>query len=227
LNRLNAAIILTQNWPDDFEEVYNCLPEWLFILVLSGAPRRPEEKYEYEEEALGEIITQFPRIVKVETSVAGLPGVEYRLPTMLRNPWPEGETYWKHRLKGGSQDLFFLTKLEYAADFVQTMNQLASEVAFPVDEIGGHIQPIEQGRACRVEFNLYYDPDDPAEVACVRQLYERAAKQFLNMDALFTEPYGTLADLVYEKANSYTTAMKKIKDLFDPNNIMCPGNLCF
>ena len=47
------------------------------------------------------------------------------------------------------------------------------------------------------------------------------------MDALFTQPYGMLADLVFEKANSYTTMLKKVKDLFDPNNIMCPGNLCF
>ncbi|NIR13642.1 MAG: hypothetical protein GWN86_06715 [Desulfobacterales bacterium] len=47
------------------------------------------------------------------------------------------------------------------------------------------------------------------------------------MGALFTRPYGDLADLVYEKTSSYTTALKKVKNLFDPNNIMNPGRLCF
>jgi FAD/FMN-containing dehydrogenase len=227
LNRLNAAIILAEKWPDDFENVYHLLPEWLFILVLSNSPRRPEEKLAYEEEALTEIITQFPRIVEPQLSIPGLTGAEFRLPSMLRQPWPDKQTYWKHRLTGGCQDLFFITKLEYAPEFVYAMNQQAIEVAYPSDKIGCHIQPIEQGRACRCEFNLYYDPDNPDEVTRVYQLYEQAAKQFISMDAMFTEPYGILADLVYEKANSYTTMLKQVKNLFDPNNIMCPGNLCF
>ena len=203
------------------------LPEWLFILVLSGAPRRPEEKLEYETEALFEIVSQFPRIVEPKTTIPGFASIDKRLPHMLRQPWPKEKTYWKHRLKGGCQDLFFITKLENAPEFVWAVSQLATELSFPINQIGCHIQPIEQGRACRCEFNLYYDPAKPEAVAQAYALYEMAAKQLLNMGALFNEPYGILADLVYEKATSYTTTLKKIKNMFDPNNIMCPGNLCF
>jgi FAD/FMN-containing dehydrogenase len=49
----------------------------------------------------------------------------------------------------------------------------------------------------------------------------------LKEGALFTRPYGELAPLVYEKAASYTMTLKRVKKIFDPNNIMNPGNLCF
>jgi FAD/FMN-containing dehydrogenase len=227
LNNLNAATILAEEWPGDFELLSRSLPEWLFILVLSGGPRRPEEKLEYEEEALSEIVSQFPRIVELKETIPGFAGIEKRLPHRLRQPWPKEKTYWKHQLKGGCQDFFFITKLEYVPEFVWTVGRLAAELAYPKDEIGCYIQPIEQGRACRCEFNFYYDPNEPEEVAQVSQLYEQAAERLLNMGALVTEPYGILADLVYDRTASYTAMLKKVKHLFDPNNIMCPGNLCF
>ena len=36
-----------------------------------------------------------------------------------------------------------------------------------------------------------------------------------------------LADLVFERASGYTAALRRLKKVFDPNNIMNPGTLCF
>jgi FAD/FMN-containing dehydrogenase len=33
--------------------------------------------------------------------------------------------------------------------------------------------------------------------------------------------------MVYERATGYVMALKRVKKIFDPNNIMNPGNLCF
>ena len=33
--------------------------------------------------------------------------------------------------------------------------------------------------------------------------------------------------MVYERAAGYTAALKRVKKVFDPKNIMNPGNLCF
>ena len=49
----------------------------------------------------------------------------------------------------------------------------------------------------------------------------------MNAGALFTRPYGELAPMVYERAAGYVQALKRVKKIFDPNNIMNPGNLCF
>jgi len=36
-----------------------------------------------------------------------------------------------------------------------------------------------------------------------------------------------LADLVYESATGYAAALRRVKKVFDPNNIMNPGTLCY
>jgi FAD/FMN-containing dehydrogenase len=61
----------------------------------------------------------------------------------------------------------------------------------------------------------------------VKKLYHDVAPVLLKEGALFTRPYGELAKLVYDKAAGYTATLKRVKKIFDPNNIMNPGNLCF
>jgi len=58
-------------------------------------------------------------------------------------------------------------------------------------------------------------------------LYRDAARALIAEGAFFTRPYGDLATMVYERAANYTMALKRVKKIFDPNNIMNPGNLCF
>jgi FAD/FMN-containing dehydrogenase len=107
------------------------------------------------------------------------------------------EVYWKNRYKGGCHSFFFITKPALAPRFVKLMEELAGKHGYPLSDLGSYIQPIEHNRACQVEFNLFYDP------------------------------YGELAKMVYEKAKDYATTLKRVKKLFDPKNIMNPGNLCF
>jgi FAD/FMN-containing dehydrogenase len=45
--------------------------------------------------------------------------------------------------------------------------------------------------------------------------------------AFVTRPYGDLAPVLYARAASYTMTLKRLKAIFDPKNIMNPGNLCF
>jgi FAD/FMN-containing dehydrogenase len=49
----------------------------------------------------------------------------------------------------------------------------------------------------------------------------------MNQGAFFTRPYGELASMIYERAAGYTMVLKRVKKVFDPKNIMNPGNLCF
>ena len=100
-------------------------------------------------------------------------------------------------------------------------------MAMPASDIGIYIQPIEHNRACRPEFNFFYDPANEAEKATIRALYKEAATELLKEGAVFTRPYGDLAPIVYERAASYASHLKRLKKVFDPNNIMNPSNLCF
>jgi FAD/FMN-containing dehydrogenase len=86
---------------------------------------------------------------------------------------------------------------------------------------------MEHNRACRPEFTFFFDPKNEDEKASIRALYKEAALVCLNDGAAFTRPYGDLAPIVYERAASYTAHLKRLKKVFDPNNIMNPSNLCF
>jgi FAD/FMN-containing dehydrogenase len=227
IDKLNLATILAEKWPEDFESLQKTFPPWVLILILSAAGRRPEERIEYEEEALREIRKgEFP-YMELLTSLPGVPGLERRLPGMLREPWPEEATYWKLRYKGASQDLSFITTLDMSPQFIREVSEIAGRHGFNTGALGHYVQPIEYGVGCHCEFNFYYDPQNPAEVERIKRLYREAAESLLNMGALFTRPYGVLSDIVYSRATSYTMLLKKVKNVFDPNNIMNPGNLCF
>jgi len=227
LNNINLAVIMAEDWPKDFERLRTSLPPWTLILVISGHQRRPEGKIKYEEEALNKVTkNEFPQI-SLADSLPGLPGSGKKLLAMLRKPWPKEVTYWKNRYKGGCHSLFFITKPALMPRFINKVGEIATKHGYPMSDIGGYMQPIEHNRACHLEFNFFYDPTSRPEVERVRKLSTAAAPVLLKEGALFTRPYGELAKLVYDKADGYAATLKRVKKLFDPNNIMNPGNLCF
>ena len=227
LNNVDLAAILSKDWPGDFEKFRKSLPPWTLILVVSGLLRRPEEKIVYEEKALSEILkNEFPKI-SLTDNLPGFPGLERKLLPLLRKPWPKESTYWKNLYKGACQSLFFITRPVLAQKFIHMVEEIATRHDYPIRDMGGYLQPIEHNRACHLEFNFFYDSKNPVEIEKIRSLYRDTAIALLKEGALFTRPYGELAPLIYERAANYTMVLKRVKKIFDPNNIMNPGNLCF
>ena len=227
LNNVNLATIIAEDLPADFEKLQVSLPPWTLLLVISGLQRRPEEKIKYEEEALSSIIkSEFSEILLTD-ALPGFPGSGRRLLPMLRRPWSKETTYWKNRYKGACQSLFFITRPVLAPKYIATVEEIAPKHGYPVKEIGVYLQPIEHNRACQLEFEFFYNPASNSDAEMVRNLYRNAALTLINEGALFTRPYGELAKMVYERAASYAITLRRVKKLFDPNNIMNPGNLCF
>ncbi len=227
LNNVDLAAILAQEWPADFEKLKATLPPWTLILVISGLLRRPEEKIAYEENFLAQVIKNEFSDLRLDENLPGFPGLRNKLLPILRKPWPADVPHWKNRVKGACQSLFFHTRPVKAQQFVTRIREIAVNHGYPLSDIGMYIQPIEHNRACRPEFTFFYDPGNEGEKSAVRALYKDAAKLLLNEGAVFTRPYGDLAPIVYERAASYAATLKRLKKVFDPNNIMNPSNLCF
>ena len=227
LSKVNLAAIVARDLPQDFEKLRASLPPWTLILVISGMQRRPEEQLHYVEEAIYKVVKdEFPKI-SLADSLPGLSESGKKLLPLLRSPWLGEATYWKNRYKGACQSLFFITKPVLAPKFISKIEEIAAKHGYPISDIGGYLQPIEHNRACHLEFNFFYDPANHKEVEKVKKLYRDAAPVLLDEGALFTRPYGELAKLVYKRAAGYTAALKRVKKVFDPKNIMNPGNLCF
>jgi FAD/FMN-containing dehydrogenase len=227
LNNIDLAAILAEKWPNDFERLATTLPPWTLILVISGLFRRPEEKIAYEEKFLTEVLRNEFRDLVLTDTLPGFPGAARKLLPMLRKPWPADVPYWKNRWRGASQSLFFIARPEDAPRFIDGVEEVAARHGYPLGDIGIYFQPIEHNRACQLEFTFFYDQDDASELALVSGLYRDAAQVLMDEGAFFSRPYGELAPMVYERAAGYVAALKRVKKVFDPKNIMNPGNLCF
>jgi len=228
LDANNLAAILAEDIDRDYDKLSLTLPPYTLIMVLSAPSKYyPEEKIKYEEDVLTDVTrNEFPDVVLREV-LPGFPGIDRKMLSMLRQPWPDAKSYWKNRVKGACQSLFFITRPNMASELINVFKAVAVNFDFLVEDIGVYIQPIEHNRACHLEFNMFYDATDEYEKARVADLYTEAARVLLDEGAIFSRPYGTVAPMVYERAASYTETLKRVKKIFDPNNIMNPGNLCF
>jgi len=227
INNLNLATMLTEIWPEQFDQLKATLPPWTVILVSSALHRRPEEKIAYQEKFLREMMSTYYRNLQVLTSLPGIDAVEKKLPEMLRKPWPKDRTYWKHAYKGGCQDLMFTTTLERVERYIPAVVEVAAKYQYPTGDIGCYIQPIQDGHSCQLQFNFYYNPHDEAETETIRKIYAEAAAAVLDRGAYFNRPYGVISGMAYKKHGDYASLLKTFKKQFDPNGILNPGKLCF
>lgn len=226
LNKRDLAELLAAS-PEEYSKYVEIVPEWTLVLVVSGLLRRPEEKIAYEDHFLEQVIqSEFPEI-RLSTGLAGIKGADRRMLQVLREPWPETQEYWKYAASTGCQDVFFITKPEKAEFFVQKMQEFVDAEGFDRSQLGIYIQPIEHNRACQVQFSFHYDRSDAKECSRIDDLSFRAAVLCRENGGYFTRPYGKLADYLYERAAGYRAALKRVKNIFDPENIMNPGRLCF
>ena len=49
----------------------------------------------------------------------------------------------------------------------------------------------------------------------------------MNQGAFFSRPYGTWPEMIRDQYAENVTALRKIKKIFDPNDVMNPGKLFF
>ena len=207
--------------PEEIKRLKNELPMWVAIVGIAGYSILPEERVSYQEKDIKEIAQQFGFDLK--SSYAGVPSREI-LSKMIN---PSGEVYWKQCYKGGFEDIFFVSTLDRAQGFVDTMMATAEAEGYPTSDVGVYIQPQHHGTSCHIEFNLPYNPECKADSAAMKKLHCNASADLLKQGAFYSRPYGIWADMAYNKQAQTVFFLKKIKGIFDPNNIMNPSKLCF
>jgi hypothetical protein len=227
LNNINLATILAENWPEDFDQLRAALPPWTLIMVVRALKYRPEEKLAYCNEAIQEIMRRDFRELDLLETIPGVPAAERKLCEMLRKPWPKERPYWKHALRGSSEDLPMITTLERINWYIPAVMDVAAEAGYSGSDVGVYVQPLHDGHACEITFSFPYDPNDEMEMALIREMYRAAASTVMENGAYITRPYPIIADLVYRRHADQVAFLQRFKKYFDPNGVMSPGNLCF
>ena len=107
------------------------------------------------------------------------------------------------------------------------MMECVSGEGFSPADVGVYVQPVFQGHGYHCEFSLFFDRGDPRESERVRDLYLQLGTALMNGGAFFSRPYDLLSDSVFNRDAVTRETLRKIKGVFDPDNIMNPGRLCF
>jgi hypothetical protein len=220
LNNVSLASILGKG-VDRIRALMGQLPPWVVLVGIAGRSILPEERVEYQEKDISDIALRYG--LRLVPAIPGVDGGEV-LKAILDT---SGEPYWKHAYRGGSREIFFLTTLNKTPEFIRTMSLVAGANGYPVPDIGVYIQPLHQGASCHCEFILPFDRDNPKETTGMRQLFADASLELFKKGAFFSRPYGIWANMAYSLDPRTRTVLKKLKNIFDPNNVMNPGKLCF
>jgi FAD/FMN-containing dehydrogenase len=224
VNNTTLAAMLAERWPEDFGELRAGLPPWTVIVCIAGYKRRPEERVAIQEKYLKDICEQLG--VKPQSTLPAARGKENTILELLTGPWGK-EPYWKVRYKGSCHDIFFLTTLSRVPKFIELVKNVVGRCRYPIEDIGSYVQPMAQGRGCHCEFNLFCDESNLKETLETKRLFMDISEILTKNGAFFSRPYGPWAEMVYRRYIEGVTALRKLKGIFDPNNVLNPGKLCF
>lgn len=222
LNNTALALILAQNMPADYERLKKRLPPYVQIFCIGGLRRLPEERIAWQEADFLETARECG--LAPQPTLSQSPRAAAIFEKSLLSCW-EGDIYWKDRLSGASADIFFITTMNRAPVFVAAMHQESVLGRLPANDIGMYLQPIENGRACHLEFMLPYNPDDSDDCRRMRSGHCSASRRMYELGGLFTRAYGPWAEMAANGCAVQFQTAKMVKDVLDPKNIMNPGKL--
>jgi len=221
LNHTNLGTIFAKKWPKDYQTLKDALPPWILFYTVAGYEYFPEERVSSYIKDITDITQRLG--VEAVKAVGGVSANEI----LKAIQQPSEELYWKLRHKGACQDVFYLTIYENLEGQIGVMNDLAERNGYAASTLGVYIQPVVQGTSYHCEFNLFYDPENPGELNRVKELYASATKNLMAKGAYFSRPYGESAGMILNKDAATVAVLHKFKKIFDPNNVMNPGKVCF
>ncbi len=221
LSGTNLAAMFAEQWPADFLRLKAGLPLWTLFYTVAGYEYYPEERVSVNVKDIASLNQRMG--LEASKSVGGLSARD--ILNAVQHPSPE--LYWKLRYKGSCEDVFFLAPIDKIGNLVGIMDGLATEAGYPVSDRGAYVQPTVQGTSTHCEFNLFYDPANAGEMQRVKSLATTATKILADNGAFFSRPYGDSAGMIMNRDAASIGVLRKLKQIFDPNDVMNPGKLCF
>jgi FAD binding domain/FAD linked oxidases, C-terminal domain len=207
--------------PESIDDLARRQAPWTLAYGVSGYRYYPEERLALQENELARIAQAVG--VRPVPEVPGCPAK--KMEGILAGPSPD--PYYKIVSRGAFADIAFLATLDKAGSMVEVMSAACDARGYPPSELGIYIQPIRQGRAAHVEFTVYYDPADEADCTRARDLVEAASVQLDEAGAFFSRPYGNLSRIAFRNCPDTVEALRKVKQVMDPDNVLNRGKLCF
>jgi len=221
LNSTNLATILGKGKPDDYHKIKGSLPTWILFYNVAA--------YDYltEDRVKGQILDIKDLSQRAGLEPARSVGAVSAFELLKAVQGPPGDFYWKTPANWACHEIFFIASFQKVGELINAMYDIAGEAGYPTADMGVYVQPVVQGVNYHVEFDLFYYPGNPVDAERVKNLSVSAVKKLMDKGAFFSRPYGESTDIVMNRDAATVAALKKVKSILDPDNIMNPGKLCF
>jgi len=221
LNSTDLATIMAKAQLEAYAKMKQALPEWILFFNVAGYDYFPEDRVKGQVLDIKELSQRFG--LEPVVSLGRVSAFEL-LKTVQA---PSGEFYWKQPGGWSCQEIFFISNFQKVSELIKAMYDIADGAGYNTSNMGVYIQPIVQGVNYHVEFDMFYPPQNKVELEFVRKLSIDAVRQLIDKGAFFSRPYGEATPIIMNRDAATVTALKKIKMILDPDNIMNPGKLCF
>lgn len=221
INNTDLATIMAKGKVSDYQAIKSSLPPWIIFYNVAAYDYLTEDRIKWQ---VADIKDLSQRVGLEPAQSLGKISAFELLKTVQS---PSDDFYWKSPSGWACQDVFFITKFQKVGELVDAMYGMAGDAGYTTANMGVYVQPVVQGVNFHVEFNLFYNPADAAETAKVKKLSVDAVRKLMDKGAFFSRPYGEITGMVMNRDAATVTALKKVKAILDPDNIMNPGKLCF
>jgi hypothetical protein len=214
LNNLNLACLVKKQ-KEEIEDLNKSLLKWNLIYILAGRGNLILDKLNYLEGDIGDLMIEAKFDHLESTDKLDRNDILYCINNCTSEPW-------RARYKGNYQDIFFISNFESIPNYIKKVESKYKE------DLGVYIQPINQGTSYHCEFDFFYDSKNEGATKELEANFNEISIDLMDSGAFLNRPYGVWAKEVYSRHDQQTSiALRKVKNIFDPKNVLNPGVLCF
>ena len=222
LSSTDLAAMFAEQWPADFQRLKADLPAWTLFYTVAGYEYYPEERVSVN---IKDITALTQRLgLEPAKSVGGLsardilkavqrpsPGalLEAALQGGLRGRVLPGHQSTSSRVSSGSWTVWRPKPATRSPTGGSTSSRRC------------------RARAATASSTSSTTPATRARRSGCRNLAASATKTLMDNGAFFSRPYGESAGMIMNRDAATVGVLKKLKQIFDPNEVMNPGKLCF
>lgn len=221
LNNTNLAAMFGNGANGDARRGRADLPAWTLFYTVAGYEYFPEQRVAAHVEDITRIAQRL--CLEPAHTVGDIAANAILKAVQL----PAADPYWKLQPQGGCHDIFYLTQCERLTGQVAAVTGLAGEAGHDTSDLGIYIQPSVQGTNWHCEFNFFFDHNDRRARERMRTLSNSATRRLMEKGAFFSRPYGENAGAIVNRDAASAAVLHTFKRVFDPNNVMNPGKVCF
>ena len=221
-----AFILNSAHFKAIFSTSSSSIKKYVLVYAINGyADFFPDDKISYQFESSNEILKNIG--IEAKDSVAGITqkDIEPILDGNTVDPHP------KFTDKVIAIDVFYNSTLDRLQEHLSSVETILKKQGFPLERVNTYIQPVIQARSVNVEFSLLADRPDSGNqdysIEKVKGICKEIAQNVASKGGFFSRSYKLINDIAFSRDDAFAEGLKKLKRIFDPDNILNKGQLIF